>query len=367
MSFVSVKTIAFRNLEDVTVDTSGKEIFLVGENGQGKTNFLEALYLCSYGSSFRASSDRELIQTGKEVFSVVSQLKNSIYDTVIVKYQNNKKEIYIDSKLVKSRKDLISVIPLIIFSHEDMEFISGTPERRRWFFDQSLSLYDAVYLDELQRYRHVLKTRNKYLKERRIDMLDVVTTQLIDHGKTLVEKRAEAIQLFSKVFNSLYEKITRIHGLTVQYVSSWQNKKEDELMDYIKKQQEKELLLGVTLSGPHRDKYYFFYNEVNNNEDIAVKASTGQRRLMALLLRVVQAVRFFMVTGREPVLLLDDVLLELDPEKRRCFLSVLPDYDQAFFTFLPEEPFERYRKSTTMVYYIKGGRFLHEKSGISSV
>ncbi|MDR2746499.1 MAG: DNA replication/repair protein RecF, partial [Treponema sp.] len=85
------------------------------------------------------------------------------------------------------------------------------------------------------------------------------------------------------------------------------------------------------------------------------RASTGQRRLLALLLRIAQARRFSETTGRNPVLLLDDVLLELDPEKRRKFLSILPDYDQAFYTFLPEEPYERYRKSDTVVYYVSDG------------
>jgi DNA replication and repair protein RecF len=98
--------------------------------------------------------------------------------------------------------------------------------------------------------------------------------------------------------------------------------------------------------------------------DFSSRASTGQRRLLALLLRIAQARRFSEMTGRNPVLLLDDVLLELDPEKRRRLLSVLPCYDQAFYTFLPEEPYERYRKSDTLVYAVQGGRIFAQAEGL---
>lgn len=109
---------------------------------------------------------------------------------------------------------------------------------------------------------------------------------------------------------------------------------------------------GISLTGPHRDRYSFTVGSTN----FVINASTGQRRLLALLLRVAQARRFSEVTGRKPILLLDDVLLEMDGEKRRRFLSLLPEYNQAFFTFLPEEPFNQYRNENTLIYYIRDGQ-----------
>jgi DNA replication and repair protein RecF len=110
---------------------------------------------------------------------------------------------------------------------------------------------------------------------------------------------------------------------------------------------------GTTLSGPHRDRYVF----TRHGAEFARTASTGQRRLLALLLRAAEARLFSAMSGEKPVLLLDDVLLELDPEKRRRFLEILPDYDQAFFTFLPEEPYERYQKADApaLVYRVADG------------
>jgi len=115
---------------------------------------------------------------------------------------------------------------------------------------------------------------------------------------------------------------------------------------------------GLSLSGPHRDRYIFAHNSfLQNNTDFTVKASTGQRRLLALLLRAAQSSRFSAKTGQNPILLLDDVLLEMDGEKRRRFLSVLPAYDQAFYTFLPDEPYQRYQKDDTLVYNVKAATF----------
>jgi len=111
------------------------------------------------------------------------------------------------------------------------------------------------------------------------------------------------------------------------------------------------LLFGVSSSGPHRDRYQF----IRKGYDFAEKASTGQKRLLALLLRVAQAKRYNAVLGRKPVLLLDDVLLELDPEKRKRFIHVLPEYDQAFFTILPEEPYQRYKDAGAIVYNVHNG------------
>jgi DNA replication and repair protein RecF len=355
MRFFSLRTAAFRNLADAEINTAGKDVFLVGENGQGKTNLLEALYFCSYASSFRSVRDGDLVRTGEKDFSTAAVLENSLHEKVLVKYEGNKKIINIDGKRIGDRKGLLLVIPCIVFCHEDMEFVSGSPERRRWFFDQSQSLYDPLYLDDLRRYRKVLKTRNAVLKEGlgRPDtvMLDTLDPQMAEYGLKLMESRTAAAADFSDTFGPLYEEVSGIAGITVRYVSSWKHRSVEELLDFLTSRREGDIAAGLCLSGPHRDRYIF----TQGTAEFSGHASTGQRRLLALLLRSAQARRFSEKTGTDPVLLLDDVLLELDGEKRRKFLSVMPPYDQAFFTFLPEEPYERYCKSDTLVYQVKAG------------
>jgi DNA replication and repair protein RecF len=356
MSIGALRITAFRNLADAEINTDGQDIFLVGENGQGKTNFLEALYFCSYASSFKGVRDRELVRNGERDCSASIQIKNSVYEKILVKIENNKKNIQIDGKTIIDRKELLEVAPCIVFCHEDMEFVAGSPEKRRWFFDQSQSLYDPLYLEDLRRYRKVLKTRNMVLREHYgagdiPAVLDALDPQLAVYGLQLMEKREEAAEQFSLTFSPLYEEVSGIDAIQVRYAPSWQEYTLEGIIALLKKRREADIAAGLCLSGPHRDRYIF----TRHGAEFSGKASTGQRRLLALLLRIAQARRFSEVTGKNPVLLLDDVLLELDPEKRRKFLLVMPEYEQAFYTFLPEEPYDRYRKSHTLVYTMSGG------------
>ena len=353
-----MRTSSFRNLADNEVNTQSKNVFLVGENGQGKTNFLESVYFCAYASSFRGASDSELVQTGGKSCSASAQFADSFYNRVLIKFEHNKKTVFLDGKKLDDRRELLSVVPCIVFCHEDMEFVAGTPERRRWFFDQNQSLYDPVYLDDLRKYRQVLKTRNALLKKGKIggssavaSMLDAVDPQIALYGLPLIEKRLSAVEHFSGVFSSLYEEVTGIDKIGIRYASSWKSMTTEGIAASLWEHRESDMASGITLTGPHRDRYIFN----REGEEFSGKASTGQRRLLALLLRVAQARRFSEITQKYPVLLLDDVLLELDPEKRRKFLEVMPEYDQAFYTFLPEEPFERYRKADTLVYHVVEG------------
>jgi DNA replication and repair protein RecF len=363
VSFALLKTAAFRNLADGETDLRGKDIFLVGENGQGKSNFLEALYFCSYASSFRKVRDRDLIQNGEKDCSAILSFDSSVYKSIIVTLKDGEKIINLDGKKITDRKELLSVAPAIVFCHEDMEFVAGTPERRRWFFDQTRSLWDPLYLDDLRKYRYVLKTRNTLLRGHRaapgngIDsetaaLLDALDPQMALYGMELSAKRRETAEEFTLVFENLYREISGIAGIGVKYQPSWKEEKLDQILDKLSEKRETDFSSGVSLSGPHRDHYLY----TRKGEEFSVKASTGQRRLLALLLRIAQAIFFSKKTGKKPVLLLDDVLLELDGEKRQKFLSFMPEYEQAFYTFLPEEPYNKYRKYDTIVYYMDSGR-----------
>jgi DNA replication and repair protein RecF len=355
MLFTSVRTVCFRNLADGEIDTGKKNVFLVGQNGQGKTNFLEAVYYSSYASSFRGVRDGEIARIGEKNFSASIKTEDAECSSVLVKFEGGKKTVLIDGKKITGRKDLPELVPCIIFCHEDMEFVSGSPERRRWFFDQSLSLYDPLYLDDLRHYRHIIRSRNVLLREGYTrdseSTLQALDFQLASFGLRLMEKRETAAALFSEVLGSLYGDVSGIEGVSVRYVSSWKEKSTDGIAALLFEKREAEFSSGISLSGPHRDRYFF----IRGGSEFAGRASTGQRRLLALLLRIAQARRFSEMTGKKPVLLLDDVLLEMDGEKRRKFLSVMPEYDQAFFTFLPEEAYEGYKKPGALVYRVNGG------------
>lgn len=363
--FLSLTPYNFRNLINQTIDISAREVFFCGENGQGKSNLLEALYYSSYGSSFRTHSENEMIKKENSEMSVHAIFKcenESTHTTSIILSGKNKK-IEKDGKILHDRKELINTMPCVLYNHDDLDFAVGEPERRRFFIDQSLSMYDVMYIDILRRYKKVLKNRNISLKEKQYDILETYDFQLVQSGLEIQKKRKDAVFKFNQIFGNLYEKVSGIDGVSIRYKPSWK-KEEDNCsfgdtsipsMEYvlnkIKSMRDAEKIMQTTMSGPHRDRIIF----ERNNQVFVPTASTGQKRLLVLILRTAQAVFYNQITGKKPVLLMDDVLLELDPEKRKKFTALLPDYEQLFCTFLPGEPYENYVRETTKIFNVKNG------------
>ncbi|MBR7063966.1 MAG: DNA replication/repair protein RecF [Treponema sp.] len=356
MPFLSLSLNNFRNLKNDKIDLSAKEIFFVGKNGQGKTNLLEALYFVSYGNSFRTHVDSQLIQKGQEFFSLKTlyQRDDKSLHQVSVQYEKNKKKIEKNGKTISDRKALLQTIPCILFCHSDMNFVIGEPEYRRFFLDQSLTLFNTLYLDDLRRYKKVLKNRNIVLKEKKYEMLDAYDLQLVQTGLEIQKKRKQAVFYFNQIFEKKYEEVSGLSNVNILYEPSWKEKENlEEVLSYLKEKRERDKIMETTMSGPHRDKITF----VKDGKFFLPEASTGQQRLLALLLRISQAVYYQNVTTTKPILLMDDVLLELDPEKRQKFTALLPEYEQLFCTFLPGEPFEKYQRTTTKVYQIEEGEW----------
>ena len=211
----------FRNIKNDTIDLSQREVYFVGENGQGKSNILESLYYSAYGISFRTHVDSQITENGQKDFSINSlYVKNDDTQKISVIYENNKKRIEKNGKKIQDRKDLINTIPCIIFCHDDLKFAVGEPECRRFFLDQSLTLYDSSYIDDLRNYKKILKNRNQILKTHEYEILDVLDNQLAIYGLKIQEKRKKAVFQFNQIFGKLFEEITGIEGLKISYDSS---------------------------------------------------------------------------------------------------------------------------------------------------
>jgi len=363
MPFISLSLSSFRNLADDEIPVEADRVFLVGENGQGKTNFLEALYYLSYGSSFRGPVDGEASRRGGEGFCLRgTSLERGAAaglppSEVRVAWDGRSKAISLNGKALRDRKELVELNPSVVFCHEDYAFAAGEPERRRFFFDQTASLVALGYIDALRDYRRALKQRNSILKggQGREEILDLLDQQFAALGLALMEARSRLQAEFDGRFALRYEAVSLLgKEVRLRYRPSWPDEGGlDAVLAKLRAKRPEEYALGTSLSGPHRDRWSF----VSEGVDFAATASTGQLRLLSLTLRMVQAEHYTALTGRLPVLLLDDVLLELDRGKRKRFLELLPEAAQAFFTFLPGEPWEDYRTSSTLVYEVRDGRF----------
>lgn len=385
MSFRKVRVASFRNLVDAEIPTDSEQVFLVGENGQGKTNFLEALYYLCYGSSFRGQVDALIPAKGADGFALHALWSNEaqehneaqapLDDELAVVMSGHSKEISLNGKILRDRKELVAHNPAVIFCHEDFSFAAGDPERRRFFFDQCAGMLSLGYIDTLRSYKRALKQRNAALKESAYELLDALDLQYVRHGRELVQERRRLFESFKDPFSEAYEHVAMLgEPVTLDYMPSWpqdliEDSSEEGLLAYLRRRRPEEVILGTSRTGPHRDKWIFR----SKGENFAEKASTGQLRLISLVLRILEARLYgqkqrtssVWAGPRWPVLLLDDVLLELDVGRRRRLLELLPatgEGAQRFFTFLPEEPWQDYVDRSTLVYRVRDGRFESQKS-----
>ncbi|MGI9257079.1 MAG: DNA replication/repair protein RecF [Salinispira sp.] len=358
MPFSEITFYNFRNIQNQKVPIHYRQVFFIGINGQGKTNFLEALYALAYGRSFRASRDNIMITTDCAEMALFAKwhpdMEEGMNTAIAIKYTRGKKEIRRDGMLITDRTELLKHIPVILFNHNDIEFVSGLPENRRWFFNQCLSRYHTEFINDLQVYTKILKSRNKVLKEHDFSLLDIYNQHLVGAGIKIMRERQQLIQNFNSLFTPLFEKISEFgEEVTIEYQPSWNVLVEDELIRVLENKIDADMHRNTTTSGPHRDKFLFKVNGRN----VLHEASTGQIRLISLILRITQARLYSQMSNKKPILLIDDVLLEMDREKQERLIQELPDYDQAFFTFLPDNDIYKTGNENAIRYSVHNGEY----------
>jgi len=357
--FLSASFYNFRNLENATVDISSPEVFLVGKNGQGKTNFLEALYVSSYGTSFRTRSLAQICTKDEKEFSIRALYKESdnISHTISIIIQDKKKDIQKNFKKIKNSKELISTSPCILFHGDDIEFAVGTPSRKRFFIDQSVSLCNSDFIEVLVKYSKALKSRNVILEQKKASLLDSIDEIFASLALLITNERKNIVEEYAKHFSLIYEEISGVSGVEMVYRPSVKVESEEDLLILLAEKRQNDLIDRTSSTGPHRDRIHF----IKDKKPFTERASNGQRRLISLVLRMIQAKIYSEKTGRKPIFLMDDILLELDPEKRQKFMELLPPYEQLFCTFLPGEPYKNYQKENTKIFFVEDGKFSVER------
>lgn len=352
----------FRNLEELRLDSLAEHscVFLIGENGQGKTNLLEAVYLLCFGGSFRTRQDMDLIRRGADEavvggsFALDGGGGRPLHREVTLRLRADRaREIRVDGARVADRGEVVGVVPCVLFSHDDLRAVDGPPAELRRFFDQTAALTDRAALPALRRYRRVLMERNALLRSGPADdLLDVYDRQLIDAGLPIRKQRMEIVADYAERFADIFDRVTESDSaVSIGYRPSWAGGTADEVAAEMRSARSRDHAFATSTTGPHRDRFPLRIDGVSFRR----YASTGQKRLASLALRAAQAARVAERCLRQPLLLLDDVLLELDAGKRERFLAVLPDAEQRFFTFLPDERFDRYDLGPTLRVVVRGG------------
>ena len=317
-----LKTLAltnFRLFHDFRLDTSSAFTFITGHNGCGKTSLLEAIYYLMSGRSFRKAHRKELVRKGEELFFLEGELEEGAVDYGVkssYRAQPEENRISLGGMRLKSYRELIELFPVIPFLPEDHRILSESPVLRRNFFDRLMAYSDIRYYDLLLQYQEVLKNRNGLLKSKSQVNLEFWDEKLSLLSEKIIQER----HAYVREFNSMLEgKAILPQGITAFKVSYRNEMTRESMLKKLQEQRGREMMLGFTLFGPHRDDFDFRYALG------AVKryASAGQLKTLAFFLKMLQA--SFMAGKRrsKPILLMDDIFAELDPLNRKNVLTAL--------------------------------------------
>lgn len=345
----------FRNYESLNIELSPKVTIFYGDNAQGKTNILEAIYLAGTTKSQKGSKDKEMIRFGEDEAHIRMLLeKDGMNRKIDMHLKKNKaKGVAIDGIPIKKAAELYGMVNIISFSPDDLCIIKDGPAERRRFCDMELCQLDKLYMHNLSAYTRVLDQRNNLLRQinfnsQLTDTLNVWDEQLVNFGRYLIERRKEFICEINDIASKVHFRLSDSkEKLEIRYVP---NSEADSFYDDIKEGRERDIWLKMTNTGPHRDDLEF----IINGEDVKKYGSQGQQRTVALTLKLAEIELVKKRMNTNPVLLLDDVLSELDRKRQNNLLSNISDI-QTIITCTGLEEFIENRVKYDKIFKVEKG------------
>ncbi len=316
----------FRNYDRLSLTFDKGTNLFYGDNAQGKTNILEAIYLCGTTRSHKGSRDREMIQFSQEEAHIRMQLrkKEVSYRIDMHLKKNRAKGIAINGVSIRKASELVGLGNFVFFSPEDLNMIKNGPSERRRFLDMELCQLDKIYFHHLENYNKILTQRNHLLREYAYmkdadGLLDVLDMQMVQYGTAVISRRKAFVGQLSQIIGTIHANLSgKKEVLTVLYEK---NTEEEDFQKKLSAGRERDIRTKVTNAGPHRDDLCFLIN----GTDIRRFGSQGQQRTAALSLKLSEIEIVRQSIKDTPVLLLDDVLSELDSSRQRYLLDQIHD------------------------------------------
>jgi DNA replication and repair protein RecF len=320
----------FRNLRRIDLAPPPEGFALIGENGQGKTNLLEAIYYLRLLRSFRGARDRELVTFGASGFHLSAELHAARAREIAVGFERTgrRKRVRLDGIDVERLADALGALPAVLFSPQDAALVAGAPGARRRFLDVTLALTSRSYLTALQRYRTALAHRSAAMREpgKSVAALEprvaVWEPALAEHGAVLLRARRDWVDAHEAHYAELCRAIGEHGTAHLRYASSVELGREDvagALLASLERKRAIDIRRGLTHVGPHRDDLVLALD----GQDLRTYGSAGQQRTAAIALRLLEAATLRTHTGTEPVVLLDDPFAELDMRRTGRILDLL--------------------------------------------
>lgn len=322
MIITTLKLSNYRNYDSEYFNFEPGTNVLYGDNAQGKTNVIEAIFTCAVGKSYKSAKDKDVISfEGEEAHIELILNKNRISKSIDIHLRKNgKKSIAIDKVPIRKAVDLLGTVHVVIFSPEDLSVIKGSPAQRRNFIDSELCQLDGIYTHNLINYNKALLQKNALLKQLEEDpslseTLPLWNEKLSEFGKVIIEKRRAFIGELSRTIKDIHKGIT--DGAEELIISYEENTSAEEFETNLTRMLQREKSARMSLVGPHRDDLKF----VSNGIDLRSFGSQGQQRTAVLSLKLAEIEFVKKKVGDTPVLLLDDVLSELDAGRQKKLLS----------------------------------------------
>ena len=341
MKIKQIKLINFRNLENVELNFINNINIIIGGNGVGKTNILEAVYLNSLTKSFRANNDIELIKFNKDFLTIKTTIKeNSYNEKVLYNIDKISKKIYLNSNKITKLSEYIGKYPVVISTPEDVLMIKTSPSNRRDVLNISICQFNKEYFKTLNEYNKLLKLRNDYLKRILVnsnsDMkyFEIITNKLIEKAIYIYIERNKYINSINSYLGSIFEHICLNKNLILKYSPNVDITEYDDeniskiLQKKFKRDFNKEISLGMTISGPHRDDFNFYLD----NKDMKFYSSEGQKKMAVISYKLAEIKLFQEQEDKKPIILLDDLFSELDIKNKNRLVKYIPEDLQVIIT-----------------------------------
>lgn len=346
----------YRNYEYLYIDFhEGTNIFY-GDNAQGKTNVLEAAYVCGTTKSHRGSKDRDIIRFDEEEAHIRMMVRKDYVSHKIDMHlkKSKSKGIAIDGIPIKKAAQLFGIVNMVFFSPEDLNIIKNGPAERRRFMDLELCQLNKLYLQDLANYNKVLNQRNKLLKDivhapELESTLDVWDLQLIHYGKQIISLRQQFLQELNEIIETIH---THLTGGKEKILLEYEpNVTAENFELQLNKDRDKDLKMKMTSSGPHKDDFCVRINGIDSRKF----GSQGQQRTIALSLKMSEIYLVKKITRESPILLLDDVLSELDSNRQNYLLQSIHDV-QTLITCTGLDEFVQNQFSIHKVFHVENGK-----------
>ena len=335
MNIIKIELTNFRNYKKKNFDNFSNLNIIIGKNGVGKTSIIEAIYLGSLAKSFKTNNELSIINNNENYF----RIKITYFDygpkmNLELYLDKNGKKTKINSKIQKRLSDFISQYRIIMLSPDELKLIKSSPNTRRNYLNIQISQLHKEYIYYLNNYNNLIKNKNDYLKKLMLNgnldyrYLDILDEKIVEEGLKIYNYRKEYIDLINKYINDIFKKYEKNNDIQIKYVSDYELNDKEKLIKELKKIRKKEINLGMTSFGIHRDDYEFLHNGNNSKE----YSSQGQQKLIVLAMKLSEVQIFIHDYDIKPILLLDDLFSELDEKNRNNIFKSLDKDIQIFIT-----------------------------------